>query len=186
MVRVEIRGADQLYELNKKLKAADKKLATKLRKAIRTGAKPAVTATKAAVKTIPVTGSPGQGSAERTRYAYARSKVKDREKKQARAQRGSGLRSTIASAIKLEIKTGKTTAAVRIVVDGSKLPPGQRTLPAHLDSKKGWRHPVFGNREVWVAQRGKPWFETTIRKHLKTVQKSILAAMDELAKEIEK
>lgn len=185
MVDVRITGADQLYELNKRLKEADKKLVTKLRKAIRTGAKPAVVATKAAVKTIPVTGSHGGGGKAREGHHFDRSKAKSEEKRRAKARRASGLRTTIAGAIKLSVKTGARTAAVRIEVDESKLPPDQRSLPRHLDNPKGWRHPTFG-RDPWVAQKGSPWFETTIRKNLTTVQTAILQAMDELAKEIEK
>ncbi|MEU8270826.1 hypothetical protein AB0B89_27170 [Sphaerisporangium sp. NPDC049002] len=185
MVDVRIAGADQLYELNKRLKGADRKLTSKLRKAVRDGAKPAVVATKAAVKAIPVTGSRGGGGSARQFHHFERSKAKDENKRRAKARRQSGLRTTIAAAIKLDIKTGSKTAAVRIVVDESKLPPDQRTLPRHLDDPKGWRHPTFG-RDPWVAQKGRPWFETTIRKHLGTVRTSILRAMDELAKEIEK
>jgi hypothetical protein len=185
MVSVEIRGADQLYELNRRLKAADKKLAADLRRAVRAGAQPAVAATKAAVKAIPVTGVRGGGGAAREEHAVSRSKASTEEKRRAKARRGSGLRATIASAIKLEIKTGAKTAAVRIVVDEKKLPPDQRTLPRHLDDPKGWRHPVFG-RSPWVTQKGRPWFETTIRTFAPEVRRSILAAMDDMAKDLDK
>lgn len=186
MVSVRIEGAEQLYALNRRLKEVDKRLATKLRKSIRTGVKPAVAATKTAIKTLPITGARGGGAKERKKYVYAQSKAKTKEKRQAKARRASGLRDTIARAIKVDIKTGKKTAAVRILVDRSKLPPSQRTLPGHLDDPKGWRHPVFGDRDVWVAQKGGPWFERTIRRHVGTVRNSILAAMEDLAREVDK
>lgn len=198
---LRITGADQLYELNRKLKAVDKKLATKLRKAIRQGVKPAVAATKTAILTLPVEGSRGGGSKQRSKHAFRQSfgrvldKAGDDElgsealvakenRARERAKRGSGLRRSIAAAIKVDIKTGSKTAAVRIMVDASKLPVDQRSLPAHLDDPKGWRHPTFGHKP-WVAQHGRPWFEVTIRRHVGTVRTSILAAMDDLAREVD-
>lgn len=183
---IVITGADQLYELNRRLKAVDKKLATKLRKAIRTGANPAVIATKRAILTLPVVGVRGGGNKARTEHRLSRSRSVT-EKSAARAARKSGLRRTIADAIKVDIRTGSKTASVRIVVDESRLPHDQRTLPRHLDSVKGWRHPVFGRRDLpWAAQKGRPWFEATIRKHAGEVREAIVAAMDDLARDLDK
>lgn len=203
-IDVRVTGANQLYELNRRLKeASDKKLPAQLRKGIRDGAKPAVAATKAAVLAIPVTNSKGGGRRQRER-ARARQladaalrRVKDEddlttddiialnERARARARKGSGLRQTIAGALRLVIRTGAKTAAVRIEVNESKLPPDQRTLPRHLDSPKGWRHPTFG-RDPWTHQQGKPWFATTIRKHVGEVRAAVLKAMDDIADYIER
>ncbi len=202
MVDVRITGANQLHELSKRLKAADKTLPAKLRKAIRQGTAPAVSATKQAITTLPVKGSRGGGRKQRSTHtgdaAVGRLKARAAKtqmgeadlaaregKARDRAQRRAGLRQSIAAAIKVEIKTG-SRAAVRIKVDEKKLPPDQQTLPRRLDDPRGWRHPVFGDREVWVRQQGGPWFESTIRRHLDATRKAVLAAMDEVARELDK
>jgi hypothetical protein len=184
-VDIRITGADQLARLSKELKTVDKKLPTKLRKAIRDGSKPAVAATKQAILALPVKGTRGGGGTSRAFHHFERSKAKDEDRRRLQAQRRSGLRKTIAGAIKLQIKTGSKTAAVRIVVDETQLPADQRTLPRHLDSAKGWRKPTFGH-DPWTLQRGGPWFESTIRRHVVPVRAAILKAMDDLANEIER
>ena len=181
---IVITGAEQLYRLAKDLKAVDKKLPRKLNKAIRTGSKPAVVATREAILTLPIKGSRGGGGKARAEHAFGRSRAKDEEKRRAKADRGSGLRQTIARAIKVQIKTGTRNVGVRIVVDEKQLPPDQRTLPRHLDSTAGWRHPTFGH-DPWTHQKGGPWFKSTIRRHAGEVRTLIVAAMDEIAKEID-
>lgn len=185
---VKITGAEQLAALAKRLKNAGPKgkaLQKELRKAIRTGAKPALVATRTAVKTIPVVGvRKAGGHKAREEHAFNRSRAKDEEKRRARAQRASGLRQTVASAVQLKVATGSRTPRVRIFVDEKRMPEDQRTLPKHLDAKNGWRHPTFG-KSPWVKQYGKPWFETTIRDHLDEVRATILKAMDDIADKIE-
>lgn len=186
MPDVRVVGADQMAKLARDLKKVDKKLAAKLRKSIRDAARPAVADAKTAITNLPVTGARGGGAAARTEKHLERVKDPTSDRARIRAQRRSGLRRTIAASIKTDIRDGGKRAGVRIIVDGSKLPTDQRTLPRRLNAKKGWRHPLFGNRERWYTQRGKPWFETSIRRHAKRIRKTIQAAMEELAKEIEK
>lgn len=204
MVDVRITGAEQLGGLAKRLKDAGegKKLRKELLKEIRAAARPALADTRKAVRTIPVTGSRGGGRKQRERKAFRDrfGKVIDRAepfelgsdelegeeaKIRARAGKGSGLRASISRALRLVTKTGSKSSGVRIAVDGSKLPEDQRTLPKHLDDPKGWRHPTFG-KKPWVAQKGRPWFEVTIRKHLPAMRARILKAMDDVASKIEK
>lgn len=183
---VRVAGADQMRKLARDLKKVDKKLATKLRKSIRDAARPAVADAKTAITNLPVTGSRGGGGTARTEKHLERVKDPTSDKARIRAQRRSGLRRTIAASIKVDIRDGGKRAGVRIIVDASKLPTDQKTLPRRLNSKKGWRHPLFGNRDRWYTQRGRPWFEVSIQRHARRVRKTILAAMDELAKELDK
>ncbi|MFI6296704.1 hypothetical protein ACIBEJ_34300 [Nonomuraea sp. NPDC050790] len=186
MVDVRIQGAEQLGELAKRLKAAGndgKKLRKELLKSIRAGAKPALADTRRVVKTIPVVGARGGGRKAREGHQFDRSKG-DEGKRRDRARRGAGLRDTVARSLRLVVKTGSRTPLVRIEVDASKLPEDQRTLPRHLDSKRGWRHPTFG-REPWVDQRGRPWFAVTIRKHLPAMRTRVITAMNDIAKKVE-
>lgn len=185
---LQITGADQLARLAKRFKAAGprgKELQKELRKAIRTGAKPALVATRTAVKTIPVVGVRDAGGHKaREEHHFGRSRAKDEDKRRTRAQRASGLRQTVAGAVQLKVVIGSRAPRVRIFVDEKRMPQDQRTLPKHLDSKSGWRHPTFG-KKPWVKQIGKPWFRVTIRKHLNEVRTSILHAMDGIANKIE-
>lgn len=204
MVEVRITGADQLAKLAKRLKDAGddgKKLRKELLKSIRQGAKPALADTRKAVKNIPVTGARGSGGRQRERHKLDQSLdriykriddldfdelVEAEENAKARAKRGAGLRASVARSLRLVVKTGSRIPLVRIEVDGSKLPPDQRTLPKHLDAVKGWRHPVFGRGEdPWVSQKGRPWFEVTIEKHAPAMRARILKAMDGIADKIE-
>lgn len=183
-IQVEVTGANQLYALNRRLKDAGRTdLPRQLRKDIREGVKPAVAATRAAVLAIPIRGTRGGGRSARAAGAFERSRAKDEEKRRIRAERGSGLRQTISRAVKVQIKTGRT-AAVRIVVDGKQLPADQRKLPRHLDSTQGWAHPTFGH-DPQTKQYGKPWFEVTIRKHLREVRAAVLKALNDVARQIE-
>lgn len=200
MVDVRITGAEQLGSLAKRLKDAGegKALRKELLKAIRAGAKPALADTRKAIRAIPITGARGGGRKQRQRTAYGDASARlqkdtgdpfgiiDKEERAwARAKKGAGLRDSIARSLRLNVKTGSRSAQVRIEVDSSKLPEDQRSLPRHLDNPKGWRHPTFG-KKPWVAQKGRPWFEVTIRKHLPAMRAHILKAMDDVAAKIEK
>ena len=56
--------------------------------------------------------------------------------------------------------------------------------------KGGWRHPVMGDRDIWVFQTVTPsgWWSNTVRDYgpevIVHVQKEINAAMDQLAASI--
>lgn len=166
-------------DLAKRLRQAGRKdLRSSLRKKISDAGRPVLDDVKTAVRTIPVT-SHGGGTAQRRRYNVGRATT-ERAKRSA-GRRGAGLRSTIASATKLQI----TAKGVRFVVQSSKLPENQRSLPRHLDSEKGWRHPVFGNRDNWVAQKGRPYFASTIKKKAPAFRRAIVEAMEKIRREIE-
>lgn len=58
-------------------------------------------------------------------------------------------------------------------------------LPAYLDSQSGWRHPVFGNRHVWVRQEtGGSWFRATIESGRDDIENDLHDVMDNGAREI--
>lgn len=167
-------------DLSKRLRTAGargKGLRANLRKQIVEAGRPAVEDVKQAVLAIPIT-SHGGGTAQRRGYNVGRASTA-RAKKSA-GRRGSGLRQTIASATRMQI----TAKGIRIVVNSSRLPENQRTLPRKLDSAKGWRHPTFG-KSPWVNQKGKPYFGVTIKKHAPSVRRGVLKAMDDTRREIE-
>jgi hypothetical protein len=59
--------------------------------------------------------------------------------------------------------TGKE-AGVRVRSDGRKMPNKMKALPGYAEGirRRPWRHPVRGNRDVWVQQRPFPRFYAAI------------------------
>lgn len=63
---------------------------------------------------------------------------------------------------------------MRVTTKNSLLPPEQRALP-RLMNRGRWRHPVFGNRDVWVEQRpgNRGWFTDTLNAKRPAIRKAI-------------
>lgn len=167
-------------QLAKDLRKAGKTdLRKQLRKKITDAGRPVLDDVRSAVRDLPVTSRGGGG---KQRLGYNVERATTARAKTSAGRRGSGLRQTIAAATKLQV----TARGVRFVVQSSKLPPDQRTLPRHLDSEKGWRHPVFGDREEWVHQRGRPYFAVTIKKRASAFRKAIVEAMEQIRRDLER
>ncbi|MFY1660907.1 hypothetical protein [Micromonospora sp. WMMD1274] len=97
---------------------------------------------------------------------------------------GAGLRTTVLKGLKAEARlTGRSTGA-RLRM---KRTPGVRNFknaPKRLNSKRGWRHKVFG-RDVWVQQEGEPgYFDEPLIKHKAQYRKAVLEAMEKCARRI--
>lgn len=121
---------------------------------------------RSTVRALPVSAratwqTGNSGFAARTAYQYRQSGYKSTR----RARSRGGLRESIARSTRTSIRTGGRNPSIRVRVDPKGLPPDQRKLPMYLDSPKGWRHPLFGNRSKWVHQQGKPYFATTLNEH---------------------
>lgn len=157
--------------------AGDGDLVKELRAGIRKAAGPARADAREAVLALHVTGSgeattrAGGGARAREGYATARLRT---EWAKARARRNTGLRQTVAAATGIRVRA----RGVRIEVDSSRLPPDQRTLPRHLESDRGWRHPVYGNRNVWAHERGGAWFYPAMRRNVPAFHEALGQSMD--------
>lgn len=117
-------------------KMDDRELLKRFRKELRGAAKPLVPAVRASIRQIP----------------------------SSRPYTAAGLRGQMARATGLEVKTTGRQAAVIIRVDGRKMPPDARALQSYMEGvKPRWRHPVFGNRNVYVEQPPHPYFFTVMR-----------------------
>lgn len=73
-------------------------------------------------------------------------------------------------------RTSFSASGVRVSIDsiGSKMPQGKDTLPRHLDSDKGWNHPVYarGERFFLRPSRARKYRHLTGRlEHLKPMVK---------------
>lgn len=103
-----------------------------------------------------------------------------------------GLRSGLASGVKVSIRTGRESAAGLVTGEGVRI----TTTSARLDAEQApmvkaymartFRHPVFGRR-VYVDQQGKNWFYGPLmrnrREYQTAIEKAIVAAADAIARD---
>lgn len=91
-----------------------------------------------------------------------------------------GLREMIARRVRVKVRLTGRSPGVRITVgkvDGTNLP--------RLINRGSWRHPVFGNRDVWVTQTGsRGWFSRTIVLGARRVGRDVRAAMARVSRRI--
>jgi hypothetical protein len=106
---------------------------------------------------------------------------------QAEIRRGgpskTGMREGLADGTKATISLGKK-AGVTIVTSPARLPAGKQPM-ARTWNKGSWRHPVFGDQSVWVAQTGHVFFAPTILKHRAELQRAQLAALQDAIREVD-
>jgi len=79
---------------------------------------------------------------------------------------------------RIQVRTGARTAGVRVVV-------GKRSGGARAANRGVIRHPVFGNRKVWVNQSVPPdWFDDTMRASAPSVRRELERALEDIADRI--
>jgi hypothetical protein len=96
-----------------------------------------------------------------------------------RGRGGRSLRSLLAGATRVEVRTSGRMAGVTLRVDGRKMPSGMRSLPSMWEGPpqgKPWRHPVHGDRSNWVAQPSRP----TAQRIVPARQGEALQAIDQV------
>lgn len=127
---VELRSSGELLRLSRALRGMDnEELKKRFRRELREAAKPLVPVVRQSIQSIPSRTGKGE------------------------------LRAAMVKATRIEVRTSGRLAGVAIRVDGRKMPQGKKSLQSYMEgSKRPWRHPVFGNREVWVRQDPKPYF----------------------------
>lgn len=163
---VSIDGAQKLKRLSKELRGAPKELRRELRREIKQAGKPVVTDVRRAARAVNVTSTKG-GTA--------------------RPDKSTGLRDAVARATGLSI----TSRGIRIKISSKRLAKTHApNLAKYLDFApfgkfRRWRHPVFG-KDVWVQQKGQPFFYVTIRKHTKHFRNACFRAMDRTADRLSK
>lgn len=98
---------------------------------------------------------------------------------------GPPLRASVARATITEVRVEGALAGGRLKAKDRPMPRGFRNAPKRLNSRRGWRHPVFGRKAVWVAQRGQQgWFTDAVKQGEAAYRKAVKAAMDDLAARI--
>ncbi|WP_460067393.1 hypothetical protein [Streptomyces sp. YKOK-I1] len=95
------------------------------------------------------------------------------------------LRSSVARKIRPEVKLGGRWSGARVKAFKTKNVRNFPNAPRRLNRARGWRHPVFGNREVWVQQHGKvDWFDRSFQGREGTYKAAVEAAMENMARRI--
>lgn len=97
-----------------------------------------------------------------------------------------GLRAAMAKATKISYHTTGRTIGVRLEVKPGAMPAGKEKLPALMDNRSAWRHPVYGPHDspTWVDQESHPYFDRTVRPRIAGVREAALRAVQETARSI--
>lgn len=158
--------AEHFRETVRAAREFDRDLGNSLRRRIREAAKPAVADARQEAKNLPTSGV-AFGPVDST-----------------------GLRDTLARAIRLEIAAGKRRSGVFIRARKRHLPEELSWLGSASNREKGWKHPVFGrpanDPERWVRQSfSRPsWFEEAIARHspqiLAATERALRDAIDQI------
>ncbi|QES45269.1 hypothetical protein DEJ49_33565 [Streptomyces venezuelae] len=98
-------------------------------------------------------------------------------------QKHTGLRRRIARGVKIQARTSRSPV-LRVL--STMTDPQEQGLPGYLDDPaKGWRHPVFGNRDKWVSQHtGAPWFRDVMADHRPEMEHNLQRVLDDAAETI--
>lgn len=97
----------------------------------------------------------------------------------ARGTKHTGLRGRLAAGVQANV-VGQHARIVATAID-----PTEAGLPRGMDNgPKGFRHPVYGNREVWVHQRGGSWFREPIAEEGDYVERELTNVLEQMADNI--
>ena len=152
-----LRSGKELRTISRELKHVGngREIKKRMTRELRAVAAPFVPAVRAAVLSAPVKG---EGS--------------------------TGLRARLARATRLQVRTVGRQAGVRILVDPKRMPDGEKALPEEFEGTKRWRHPVYGNRDVWITQDPKPFFFRTVRPLGPASRVAVGRILDKISKDI--
>jgi CubicO group peptidase (beta-lactamase class C family) len=151
--------ADRLRQLSTRLREAGRgDLQRQLTRGIRREGAGMLRATQQRWQSIQVTEAPSAGGGKST-----------------------GLRMRTAAATRIQI----LRSGIRMTVRSSQVDPRYgRSLTRGLDGLGRWRHPVFGNRNVWVQNFGQEIFYTTGRSWEPRFRRGVVRVMDDVARQI--
>jgi hypothetical protein len=142
-------------------------------------------------------GSPGRGIRSKLRKEIVKAVEPMKKQVQSNAvsipvkgtSGSTGLRGQIAKATRVQVKSFGRDTRVTLKVDGKKMPAGKGKLGVYMEGSDGrrkaaWRHPLFGDREVWVPQDSHPYFAPAIPPHLAQVNSAVIALCDATSAEL--
>jgi BMFP domain-containing protein YqiC len=157
MMEMRMTGAADLKTLAKKIrKSADAKQVRKdLTKGLKDGTKPALVLVKAAALALP--DKPGNKS--------------------------TGVRRKMARVANVQVRASGNSAGVRVRLSRSRM--GDHAAMARVTNDGKWRHPVYGNANVWVRQYSRRgWFDDANRRAASQVRKAVKQVIDDIEKRL--
>lgn len=158
---IKIQGQDDFNRLKRALRDAGRgDLQRQLTREVRRVGDPALRAAQSGFRGISVQSSAGGGGS-------------------------SGLRASVANATAIRIVKGGISIQVYPRRMDNRHRPWGRSLSYGLDGLGRWRHPVFGNRNVWVEQTGQEVFYRSLKRFESRWRAGIEKAMDETARKLE-
>lgn len=162
MITYTIDSSD-LKSLAKVMRAAGPDLNRRMRREIRTVAKPVIDEMKDTIEAMPLPVVSGGI----TPYSGPSG--------------AGGISGRIAAATKLSITQG----GVRIRVSTGAL-GNASNLPGYIDAGTTWRHPVMGNTRAWVSQRAARdgWFTKTGLHHHPQIRRDVLEILTRYATQL--
>lgn len=89
-----------------------------------------------------------------------------------------GIKAGISQGLKTAVRTGKRTQGVQMTATASNLRDAHKAM-LRLYNKATFRHPVFGNRNVWVNQKARPYFGSVIKKHEDDMAEAVWQALED-------
>lgn len=94
------------------------------------------------------------------------------------------LRTSIASRVRIATRATGARAGVRVSIGRTPQIRGFRNAPKRLNADS-FRHPVFGNREKWVTQRGAPgYFDRPLQERQDEMRAAVVRAVEEMSERI--
>src|SRR6266702_6057541 len=104
-----------------------------------------------------------------------------------------GLRARIAGCVELSSGTDAKGAYASVWVNPFRMLPGYVALPLYMEGVKEssrnhnysrWRHPVYGNREVWRSQDSHPYFYQATTPLGRAAGEALKAALEDITRQI--
>lgn len=163
--QVRVIGTDELRRLARDLRdeAQGKERLRELTRELRRAARPLAKAAKAAALANPSKG---------WNAAHGRP----------------SLRAEMSRAVSITAKTKGKRAGVRVYVNPKRMPSGHKALPKYVEGTVGWtrwRHPVFGNENVWVQERAHPFFTRAVTPGERNAQRACERVIDRMIRDLE-
>jgi len=101
-----------------------------------------------------------------------------------------GFRASLAAATKADFNGTGRGAALHVRVSTSRflaVSGRPRTLPYYMEGrrKRAWRHPVYGNKDIWVTQKPKPFLGEVVSRNKPAFALAVENAVNDVVKEIQ-
>lgn len=98
---------------------------------------------------------------------------------------GPALKTAIARKIRPEVRISGKFPGAKIKAFKTKNLRGFPNAPKRTNRASGWRHPVYGNREVWVQQTGKvKWFDRAFEGQDERYRQAVQSALADMVNRI--